>query len=177
MQDSMGMKLPICAFCANSSALCAVDEPRLEAGEIDQADIIISRAIARIGRRSRALQESEIVRGFDLGDRLVIITREEDVGRIIGKKGTRVKRLTDTLGKRVVVVGQRDDVRGIVDRIIYPGRLRAISNVYTDTGSKRLVEVNRAGEIDLDRFVAMLAFLFGGEFEVRVLDKKKRDDE
>lgn len=128
------MKTTICELCAASGSLCANCESRLNAGEISQVDVEISRLLYKY-RSHFPLEEVELTQALDLG-KLVVLVTASDAGLLIGKKGRVVNTLSKDLGRKIRVVQKTGDVKRMAEELILPVRVLGMNLVYKPGGGQ-----------------------------------------
>jgi len=151
------MHLPICEVCAKTGLLCSSCEGRLSDGRITELDVELSRALFELGG------DVGFERAVDTEDSVVVLTREEYLGRIIGRGGENIKKLSDKLGKQIKVVGT-GELRDMVYDLVSPAQVLGVSRVYKPDGShmqrirvcKKDAEKLRMKIEDIQRIVASL---------------------
>lgn len=83
----------------------------------------------------------EFVRIIDTEKVTIIITKDSEVGKIIGRGGKNVKILSHELHKRVRIIAEHLDLESIAKNILSPARISAISTVYAKDGQKNKIRV------------------------------------
>jgi len=132
------MTLPICDICAKTGVLCSKCEIKLKEGKISKLDIELSKLIYSLGNGEIGFE-----RAIDAVNFIIILTKKENIGKIIGKGGDNIRHLSNTLGKQIRVIGT-----GNLDEIIYdfvaPARIIGINTVYKPEGVVvRRVKINK----------------------------------
>ena len=124
------MSLPICTICAKTGILCNVCEENLKKGNISELDVELSHILYKLGDGSIGFE-----RAIDTKKFIIILTKKENIGKIIGKSGENIRKLSKDLGKQVRVISTGDLQETIYD-FIAPARITAINTVYLPDGSK-----------------------------------------
>ena len=158
------MNLPVCEICANTHLICYECEKKLKNGDITELDLKISRTIARMARTSKILSDVHIIKAFDIGDRVVVITRYEDVGKLIGRNGYRISRLSEILGKKTVIVGNTPDVRRVIERMIFPVRVKNIIGKFQGDIAVNYIDITGEITSDKEKLQEALEYLFGQKY-------------
>jgi transcription antitermination factor NusA-like protein len=122
------MALPICGPCAARRVLCASCERKLADGRLNIFEVEVSRVLYELLK-----DEADFTHAVDTDELIIIITRGEDVGKLIGRGGANLKVLSERLGKRVKVIG-RDSFSDTVTALIAPARVRGINKVLRPGG-------------------------------------------
>ncbi len=123
------MKFPICRVCLKNELLCNACAERVGEMEIKIDEIKIFRRLNKILRRQKGLKDIEIKR--TVGKRtLMIITRSEDVSKLIGKEGSTVKKLAKLFNMPIRIIGQPPDFKNFVDKILFTVPIMGINILY-----------------------------------------------
>lgn len=163
------MKLPICNICAHSHLLCAQCEKKLDTEQVTELDIRVSRRLAFLSRAIVSLYSLELFKTFDLGDKIVFIVSEDHVGTLIGKKGYRVNQLTEAMGKKVVVIGYNRDMRRVLERMIFPIRVKNIAEKFTDETKTSVIELEREPSSDKKLIESALSELYNSKYLIKTV--------
>jgi transcription antitermination factor NusA-like protein len=124
------MPLPICARCAGSGVLCPACEAKLAAGGINEFDIEASRVLYEIFGEAADLTHAVEAEGV-----VILIAPAGEVGKIIGRGGENLRKVSDRLGRRVRVVGN-DSLKELVTALAAPARIRGVNTVYLPGGGR-----------------------------------------
>lgn len=119
----------ICDICAKSGVLCSACERKLQERKITKLDVELSHLIHKLTRGEAYLEGA-----IELDDTIIILAKKEDIGKVIGKKGSHIKDLSKKFKKQVRVVGKGDAREAICD-FIAPARVKEINRVYQPDGS------------------------------------------
>ena len=133
--------LPICEVCAKTGMLCNACERKLEEGKISEYDVELSRMLY-----SSLGVEAEFIKVVETSDNLVVLTKREDVGKIIGKGGSTIKEISAKLGKQIRVVGV-GELKEMVYDFVSPAKITEFNTVYVPDGPvKYRVRIDRRDE-------------------------------
>lgn len=124
------MALPICSICAKSGVLCTACEAKLQNGTISVLDVELSRILYKID------EDIEFERAIETENFVIILTKTEYVGKIIGKGGENIKTLSKKLKKPVRVIGSENLEKMIYD-FVFPAKILGINLIYKTDGSKK----------------------------------------
>ncbi len=91
--------------------ICSICAKRLEAGEITDNDVKISRCLAGID------DGLAYMKSFEAGGRVYILVEEPAMGKVIGRAGKNVKKLAETLKKDVKVL-QKEDEKTMLEKAL-----------------------------------------------------------
>ncbi|MBN2014776.1 MAG: KH domain-containing protein [Candidatus Altiarchaeota archaeon] len=132
------MTLPICAICAKTGVLCNVCEERLKEGKISELDVELSKILYNLGK-----SEIGFDRAIDTKKFIIILTKKDNIGKIIGKSGDNIRKLSKDLGKQVRVISTGDLEETIYD-FVAPARILSINTVYKPDGTTlQRVRINK----------------------------------
>jgi len=90
------------------------------------------RRLNKLFLKQTGLRDVEIKRAVSNSDNtnLIIITRDGDVSRLIGKEGSMVKKLKNKLNIPIRIIGQAKDVKNFVDDILFTVPIMGINILY-----------------------------------------------
>lgn len=161
------MKAPICEVCLKSKVLCKADEKKMKEGKISKFDVDVSREIYNISSRFQLLKDVVINHVYGSEKLVVILTRKEDVPKIIGRNGIVVKVLSKRIGKVVKVVPETKDLKEFTQSIVYPVPVLCVNILYEDGNKiyKVFFERTKFG-IDKRSLKQILSNFIGGSVEI-----------
>ncbi|HIJ98429.1 TPA: hypothetical protein H1005_00605 [archaeon] len=134
------MKAPICRVCVTSDILCTGCEDKLKQGNISQVDIDLARTLSKLAVQHPILEHSEFKSTISFKEMLLVLVPKGMAGNFIGRKGTLIKEISDTLGqRRIKVVEETNNPKELVQRILYPAQLLGVNVVYS--GKKQIFKV------------------------------------
>ena len=159
------MNLPICDICAKTGVLCSACETKLQKGKISELDVELSKMLYETGTEDIGFD-----RAIDTENFIVILTKKESIGKIIGKGGDNLRNLSEKLGKqlRVISTGELQDM--IYD-FVAPARVLGISTVYKPSGSiTKKVRINKRDmnrlRMKVDEIKSLINSLTDDEIEI-----------
>jgi transcription antitermination factor NusA-like protein len=133
------METPICAICAKTGVLCTACETKLEKGQISALDVELSKILYETG-----LEGAGFDKVIERGEYAIILTKKENIGKIIGKGGENIRSLSKRLGKKIRVIGA-ENLQDAIHDFIAPARISSINTVYTPEGGKiKRIRINGA---------------------------------
>ena len=135
--------LPICDICAKTGVLCGACETKLEKGEITPLDVELSGILYNLGEGEVGFEKA-----IDTGDNVIIVTDKEAVGKVIGKSGNNIKKLSKQLGKKVQVIGT-GKLGELIDDFMAPTRVLGVNTVFKPDGST--VQKVRISKMEKDK--------------------------
>lgn len=69
---------------------------------------------------------SEPLDCFDVEESIIFITASGQTGKAIGKNGTNIKRLRNTLNKDIKIIENADSVNGLIENYLFPIKTKSI---------------------------------------------------
>lgn len=159
------MDIPICTICAKTGVLCSACESKLEKGQISELDVELSKILYESG-----VDEIGFERVIETTNFIVILTKKENVGKIIGKGGNNIRLLSKRLGKKVRVIGTGNLQETMYD-FIAPAQITSINTVYMPDGKTvRRVRVNKKDKkklrMDLKEIERLISSLTADKVEI-----------
>lgn len=163
------MKFPICSVCLRNNILCNACAEKVGELGINPEEIKMYRRLNKILKSQKSLRDVEIKRA--VGRRtLLIVTRKEDVSKLIGKDGKIVKKLARELKRPVRIVEQPSDLRDFVTNVFFTVPILGINIVYRPEGEVYRVRIPRSERtrlpISSDLFSNISKSLFGVDADV-----------
>jgi hypothetical protein len=132
----MQPKLPICYFDARTGILCSNCEGRLARGEISQADVEASKAVAQLSDRVTELQRVTLRRAVEARGSYVLEFDQSDVPALKGNPLLQ-EELEDALKGRAWVAGAGGSDRKFLEDVFYPAKVLTVNTVYLPDGEKK----------------------------------------
>ncbi|MDG7011284.1 MAG: transcription elongation factor NusA [Nitrososphaerota archaeon] len=132
----MQPKLPICYFDARTGILCGNCESRLAKGEITQADVDASKAVAHLSDRVVELQKATLKRAFETKGSYVLEFEASDVPSLRSNP-LLLEELENALKGRAYVVGAGGSERRFLEDVFFPARVLTVNTVYLPDGEKK----------------------------------------
>ncbi|MCK4492248.1 MAG: KH domain-containing protein [Candidatus Altiarchaeales archaeon] len=159
------MTLPICDICAKTGVLCSTCESKLQEGRISELDVKLSGLLYGLGK-----SEIGFERAIDTKNFIIVLTRKEDVGKIIGRGGDSIRFLSEKLEKQLRVIGTGDLEQTIYD-FVAPARITSINTVYRLDGSTiKRVRIDKRDKkklrMDLEEIKKLIASLADDNIEI-----------
>jgi len=63
---------------------------------------------------------------FEIGERLVFVVKEGNIGKALGKEGSNVKRLENVLKKKLRIIEFNPDLIQFVKNVVFPSKVKNI---------------------------------------------------
>lgn len=132
----MQPKLPICYFDARTGMLCGNCESRLAKGEITDADVEASKAVAQLSDRAPELGRVTLKRAFEVKGSYVLEFEQSDIP-VIRSNPLLQEELENAMKGRVWVVGAGGSERRFLEDVFFPARVLTVNTVYLPDGEKK----------------------------------------
>jgi len=75
-------------------------------------------------------------------DRIIFLVKSEEVGKAVGKRGSKVRWLKDALKKNIEIVGYSDKLNELVANILAPAKVTSVRVASTSNGKIAYVKVD-----------------------------------
>jgi transcription antitermination factor NusA-like protein len=111
--------------------LCNGCENKLKSGEISQLELEIAKIVYNLGDGQIGFEKA-----IGTDNVVIIITEQDQVGKLIGKGGKIVRAISKELGKKVRVVGAGSDLKSVAKDMLSPARISGINVVYGKDGEE-----------------------------------------
>lgn len=132
----MQPKLPICHFDARTGILCSNCEARLRKGEITQADVEASKAVAQLSERVPELSKVTLRRAFEINGSYVLEFEQSDMP-LIRSTPKLQSELEGALKGRVWLVGAGSNDRRFLEDVFFPAKVLTVNTVWLPDGGKK----------------------------------------
>lgn len=73
-----------------------------------------------------SLTKAEVKDCFEMGERLVFIVKEGNIGKALGKGGNNVRRLEEMLNKKLRIIEFNNDLLQFIQNVVYPLKAKDI---------------------------------------------------
>ncbi len=134
--QKMPPKLPICNFDARTGMLCGNCEARLRKGEISQADVEASKAIAQLSERVPELSKVTLKRAFGAAGSYVMELEQGDLPAVRSNPSISSE-LEAALGGKVWFVGAGSSDRRFLEDLLFPAKVLTVNTVWMPDGEKK----------------------------------------
>ena len=131
----MPLRIPICAFDAKTGILCAKCQAKLNAGQITEADIQVSRALVKLAEKIPEVNKMTLLRSFQVDGNFVLEVEQSDAAMFRTKPEIKQK-LEEQLKGRIWVVAASNSDRRFLEDLFYPIRILTVNTVWLPDGSK-----------------------------------------
>lgn len=136
------MQFPICQVCLKNDILCNGCAEKVGNEEIKIDEINMFRRLNELLKEQKNLKDVEIKRVIG-NDVIMIITRKDDVSKLIGKEGRMVKKLSQELGKPIKIIEQSTDVKDFVKDVFSSVTILGINIIYKPDGKMYKIRIKR----------------------------------
>lgn len=138
------MQTPLCSICLeNDDILCNGCRAKLEDGDINEAEVEVSRLLNNLSTNIDNLEDVTIKRIYSLDDAMIIVTAEGDGPKVVGRNGRVVKKIAERFDKSIRVVEDTGDEHKIIEKLLAPVEYNGINKVYKPEGEERKVVVDQ----------------------------------
>jgi len=149
--------------------LCNACAERVGENEIKIDEIKMFRRLNRLLRGQRFLKDVEIKRAVGKNI-LMIITRKDDVSRLIGKDGRTVKKLARELNRSVRIIEQSPNIKDFVTEALFTVSIMGINIIYKPEGETYKIRIPKSERTELpissDVFTSVSRSLFNVDVDV-----------
>jgi N utilization substance protein A len=73
------------------------------------------------------LTKAEVKDCFEMGERLVFVVKEGNIGKALGKAGSNIKKIEGMLKKKLRIIEFNPDLLRFVQNVIYPSKVKDIN--------------------------------------------------
>ncbi len=129
------LKYPLDRICIKSGVYCPSCQRKIDAGEVSSEDLEVLRVLVELEDKLKFLRKGEYVKTAAISDVAVVFIKngfEVDERRVLEEE------LSLHLGKKVKVVEYTNDLKKLVEQLIYPATLYGINRVWIPDGSELL---------------------------------------
>ena len=134
--EKMPPKLPICNFDARTGMLCGNCEARLRKGEITQADVEASKALARLSEKIPELTKVTLRRAFGASGSYVMELEQGDLHAMRSNPSINSE-VEAALGGKVWFVGAGSSDRRFLEDLLFPAKVLTVNTVWLPDGEKK----------------------------------------
>jgi len=136
------MRFPICQVCLKNDILCNGCAEKVGNEEIKIDEIKMFRRLNEFLKDQKPLKDVEIKRAVG-NDILMIITRKDDVSKLIGKEGRMVKKLSKELERPVKIVEKSSNIKDFVKEVFSSVPVLGINVIYKPEGQMYKIRIKR----------------------------------
>jgi len=123
------------AFCIKSGILCRKCQEKIDKGQITNLDLKIIRLLSELEKQNQALQDVTYHKAVEADNNLVILVDRRDMGKILAGGAKAVHAISDSLGKRVKILGFGGDDRQFLDDLLSPLSILTLNTIWIPDGS------------------------------------------
>ena len=129
------VKTVLDAFCIKSGILCRKCQEKIDKGQITDLDLKIIRLLSELEKQNQALQDVTYHKAVEADNNLVILVDRRDMGKILGGGAKTVHAISDSLGKKVKILGFGGDDRQFLDDLLSPLSILTLNTIWIPDGS------------------------------------------
>jgi len=100
----------------------------MERKELSKIDVAVSRALHALTKDVKNF-DADFIKAIETDKIIIILVNKEHVGRVIGAGGKNVKKLTETLGKKVKVIEKASE-KDMIEKLLNT-QILALNKVYS----------------------------------------------
>lgn len=127
------MKYPLDKICIKSGLYCPSCQRKLDSGEVASDEVEVLKALIELEDELKFLKKGEYVKSVSIGDKAIVFIKDEFT---IEEKRKLEEELSQKLDRRVRVVEHTNDLKRLVEQILYPATLYGINRVWIPDGSE-----------------------------------------
>ena len=131
----MPLRIPICAFDAKTGILCAKCQAKLDAGQISNSDIVVSKALVKLAESVPEVNKTALLKSHQVDGSYVLEMEQADVSMFRSKPEIKQK-LEEVLKGKAWVIGTSNSDRRFLEELFYPIRILTVNTVWLPDGSK-----------------------------------------
>jgi transcription antitermination factor NusA-like protein len=135
------MKFPICKVCLKSDILCSGCSDTIKKEKISSEEIETFRQINKLVRDEKHLKDSEIKRIVLSKNFILIVTKKEDVSKLIGKNGIIAKKIAKKLNKQIRIVADTFTIGEFAKEIFFSTPILGINVVYSKENERYRIRI------------------------------------
>ncbi len=141
------MEFPICKVCMKNELLCNGCAKEVGKKEISLEEITNFRQLNKILKSQKSLKDVKIKRILGKSSTIrknfmIIMAREEDVSKLIGKEGSIVKKLVREFDRPIRIIGEPTDINSLVNDILFSVPVMGINILYKPEGKVYRVRIS-----------------------------------
>lgn len=123
------------AFCIKSGILCRKCQEKIEKGQITNLDLKIIRLLSDLEKDNPALQDVTYHRAVEADDNLAILVNRRDMKTMLSGGAKTVHAISDSLGKRVKILGSGGDDRQFLEDLFSPMSILTLNTIWIPDGT------------------------------------------
>ena len=123
------------AFCIKSGILCRKCQEKIDKGQITDLDLKIIRLLSDLEKENQALQDVTYHKAVEADGNLAILVDRRDMGKILSGGARAVHTISDSLGKKVKILGYGGDDRQFLEDLLIPLSILTLNTIWIPDGS------------------------------------------
>lgn len=129
------LKYPLDKVCIKSGVFCSSCQRKIESGAVSDSDIQVMRALLTLENKLKFLRKGEYVKAISMNGEMIVLLRD---GFESSELEALEKELSGILERRVKVIEYVNDMKKIIEQLIYPASLLGINKIWLPTGEEIL---------------------------------------
>lgn len=129
------MKYPLDRICIKSGVYCPSCQRKIDEGLVTGEDLEVLKALVELEDKLKPLRKGEYVKSISLADRVLVLVKDEFS---LEEKRQIEEELGSMLNKKVRIIEYTNDIKKLVEQIIYPATLYGINIVWIPDGTEIL---------------------------------------
>jgi transcription antitermination factor NusA-like protein len=123
------------AFCIKSGILCRKCQEKIEKGQITDLDLKIIRLLSDLEKTNQTLQDVTYHKAVEVDGNLAILVDRRDMSKILSGGAKAVHTISDSLGKKVKILGYGGDDRQFLEDLFSPLSILTLNTIWIPDGS------------------------------------------
>lgn len=129
------MKYPLDKVCIKSGVFCSSCQRKIESGAVSDSDIQIMRALINLENKLKFLRKGEYVKSISMNGETIVLLKD---GFEPSEIEILEKELSGILERKVKIIEYVNDIKKIIEQLIYPALLLGVNKVWLPTGEEIL---------------------------------------
>jgi transcription antitermination factor NusA-like protein len=123
------------AFCIKSGILCRKCQEKIEKGQITDLDLKIIRLFSDLEKENQALQDVTYHKAVEADGNVAILVNRRDMSKILSGGAKPVHAISNSLGKKVKILGYGGDDRQFLEDLFSPLAILTLNTIWIPDGS------------------------------------------
>lgn len=129
------LKYPLDKVCIKSGVFCSSCQRKIESGAVSDSDIQIMRALINLENKLKFLRKGEYVKSISMNGETIVLLKD---GFEPSEIEILEKELSGILERKVKIIEYVNDIKKIIEQLIYPALLLGVNKVWLPTGEEIL---------------------------------------
>jgi len=123
------------AFCIKSGILCRKCQEKIEKGQITDLDLKIIRLFSDLEKENQALQDVTYHKAVEADGNVAVLVNRRDMSKILSGGAKPVHAISNSLGKKVKILGYGGDDRQFLEDLFSPLAILTLNTIWIPDGS------------------------------------------